>query len=103
MAKSPSAKPAAPAPIPEGSPWIVGEPYFIRTVTMHLVGRLVAVYDQELLLEDASWVADSGRWHDALITGKLNEVEPFPAAVVVGRGSIVDATVWSHALPTSQK
>jgi hypothetical protein len=85
------------------APWVVGCAYFIRTVTMHVIGRLVAVYEHELVLEDAAWVADSGRFANALKTGALSEVEPFISAVIVGRGSIIDATEWGHALPRETK
>ena len=87
----------------EAGPWKVGTSYLVRTVTQFIVGRLVAVHDLELVFENASWVADTGRFHDALKTGALSEVEPFVAGVIVGRGSIVDATEWSHPLPTAQK
>ena len=88
----------------DAHPWKVGEQYFIRTVTMHLIGRLVEVYPQELVLESTVWVADSGRFAEAMRTGKLEEVEPFPAGrVIVGRGGIIDAAIWSHALPTEVK
>ncbi len=40
----------------------------------------------------------------ALKTGVLDEVEPYPEGlVVVGRGAIVDACVWPHALPREMK
>lgn len=84
-------------------PFEIGKLYFIRTVTMHLLGKLEWVGQQELRLSQASWVADSGRFHDALKTGKLNEVEPFIMPIIVGRGSIVDATEWSFDLPKEQK
>ena len=84
-------------------PWEVGVAYLIRTVTQYVVGRLTWVGPTELLLEDAAWVADTGRFHDALVTGRFHEVEPFPGPVIVGRGSICDATRWSHALPIAQK
>jgi hypothetical protein len=81
------------------APYEVGKCYFIRTVTHHYTGRLVAVHPQELVLEDAAWIASDGRFAQALNTGVLEEVEPFPAGqVVIGRGSIVDAAVWPHAL-----
>lgn len=88
-----------------GHPYKVGRPYFIRTVTHHLTGKLVRVTAKELVLESAAWIADDGRFHDALKTGKLNEVEPFPSQceVIVGRGSVIDAVEWLHDLPTSQK
>ena len=83
--------------------WCVGKAYFIRTVTMHLIGNLKAINEKEMLLDNAVWVADSGRFHDALKTGKLNEVEPFVNPVIVNRASVVDATEWQHAVPTDQK
>ena len=77
----------------DGSPWVIGKKYFIRTVTMHLTGELVFVGPHELVLKDAAWIADSGRFNEAVrdIT-KCDEVEPFAAPVIIGRGAIVDAT-----------
>ncbi len=83
--------------------WEIGEAYFIRTVTMHLLGRLEAVTDKELLLSSASWIADSGRFHEAINTGKLNEIEPFRDNVIIGRAALIDATRWSHKLPKEAK
>lgn len=84
--------------------WTVGEKYLIRTVTMIQVGELVSVHSQELVLSHASWVADTGRFYDALKTGELSEIEPFTGSrIVIGRGAIVDAVVWDHPLPTEQK
>jgi hypothetical protein len=85
------------------SPFRVGKNYLIRTVTMIILGKLDAVGDKELVLSSASWVADTGRFYDALKTGKLNEVEPFTDDVIVGRGSLIDATIWTHKLPKEQK
>lgn len=84
-------------------PYILGKYYFIRTVTMYLVGELRMITEKELVLKNASWVADMGRFHDALKIGELNEVEPFINDVILNRGSIIDATEWTHKLPTEQK
>ncbi len=86
-------------------PYKVGKNYFIRTVTHHLTGKLIKVTAKELVLEDAAWIADDGRFHEALKTGKLNEVEPFPKGleVVVGRGALIDAVEWTHSLPVDVK
>jgi hypothetical protein len=84
-------------------PYQVGKNYFIRTVTHHITGKLIKVTAKELLLSDAAWIADDGRFYDALKDGKLNEVEPFQDDVIVGRGSLIDATIWRHDLPKSQK
>ena len=74
-------------------PWEVGKVYFIRTVTYHLTGRIKWVGKTELLVTEAAWIADSGRFADALKNEEFDEVEPFPvgAEVIIGRQSIVDA------------
>lgn len=87
----------------QGCLWEIGKTYFIRTVTMHLLGRLEAVTDKELLLSSASWIADSGRFHEAINTGKLSEIEPFKSDVIVGRAALIDATEWTHKLPKEAK
>ena len=78
---------------------VVGEKYLIRTVTMHLIGRLKSVNDSEYLLSDACWLADSGLYGDCLADGSIKEAEVFPDDVIVGRGALVDATKWRHDLP----
>jgi len=85
------------------TPWQIGENYLIRTVTMIDTGRLVAVTPQELVLEDAAWIADTGRFADAIKTAGFNEIEPFPdGQVIVGRGAVIDA-VRIPTLPRAQK
>lgn len=84
-------------------PYQIGQAYFIRTVTHYYTGKLERVTAKELVLSTAAWIADSGRFHYALKTGKLNEVEPFPGDIIVGRGAVVDAARWLHELPITQK
>ncbi len=81
----------------------IGKAYFIRTVTMHLIGKLEAVGEKELLMSQASQIADSGRFHEAIKTGKLDEVEPFKDDIIIGRGAIVDATEWTLDVPKEVK
>lgn len=85
------------------SPYQVGKNYLIRTVTHYYTGRLVTVFRQELVLEDAAWIADTGRFSTAIKSGNLNEVEPMQGPIVIGRGAIIDASIWSHKLPNEQK
>ena len=87
----------------EPSLWVIGQFYFIRTVTMHLIGKLEVINDHELLLKNAVWVADSGRFNYALKTGELSEVEPFLNNVLLNRDCIVDATIWNHPIPEEVK
>lgn len=82
------------AAAPAVHPFQIGKTYVIRTVTMIQLGRLTAVYPQELVLEDASWIADTGRFANFLKDPELrSESEPFCAPCIVGRGAIVDAQV----------
>jgi hypothetical protein len=83
--------------------WEIGKGYLIRTVTMIDTGRVIAVGEHEIVLEDAAWIADTGRFSDALKSAKFNEVEPFPnGRVIIGRGSIIDA-VRFDPLPRDMK
>ena len=91
-------------PAADDSHWEIGRTYFIRTVTHHLTGRLVKVTTQELVLEDGAWIADDGRFADALKSGEFKEVEPFQdGAVIVGRGSLIDAQRVTFKAPRSQR
>lgn len=105
MAKAKATKATTPAaPIdPATAPWRIGTSYLIRTVAYYALGRLTWVGPQELVLEEASWIADTGRFSTALARGALNEIEPIPGPLIVGRGSIVDAAAWTHALPLEVK
>ena len=83
---------------------LAGKGVFVRTVTHYYIGVLRAVYPTELELSSASWIASSGRWADALAKGVLDEVEPYQdGPVYIGRGAIIDVSIWAHALPRSQK
>jgi len=97
---------ASPLPLPIvcHHPYRIGGLYFIRTVTHHHTGQLVEVTGQELVLERAAWIADDGRFTQALEKGEFSEVEMFPVGsrVIIGRGSVIDAVEIQH-LPTSQK
>lgn len=85
--------------------WQIGKEYLFQTVTHYVTGRLVNYDEHEFWVEDAAWIADTGRLADALKTGALNEVEPYPASstVAIGRGALVVAIPWDHPLPREQK
>lgn len=63
----------------------------------------MAIYPGEIVLADAAWIADSGRFSVALATGTLSEVEPYPGECIVSRGAIVDVSLWAHPLPRVPK
>ena len=83
--------------------FVLGKAYLIRTVTMHYTGRVVVVTDSDVLLEDAAWIADTGRFSGCIKDGTVNECEPVAVPVRVSMPSIVDAYDWTHPLPRSVK
>lgn len=84
-------------------PYQVGQNYFIRTVTHYYTGKIERITSKEIVMSTVAWIADTGRFSDALKTGNLSEVEPIPGEVIIGRGAVIDAIRWNFDLPTSQK
>ena len=79
--------------------WQIGKNYLLLMAGTFYVGRLVAVDQYELVLEDAAWVADTGRFAEALATGVVSEVEPCTdGQALLGRGAMVAAFLWGHDL-----
>lgn len=89
----------AQAPAKAGGPYVVGMSYLFRGVTLYQIGTVRAVHEHEIVLDPAAWVADTGRFNEALRSGVLSEVEPFPDGCIVGRGAIMDAAPWPHGVP----
>lgn len=85
----------------------VGSAFLIRTLTFSWVGRLVGFTGKCLILENASWVADAGRYHASLANGlesqESSEIEPAPGRVYVAWTNLVDAAEYNHPLPTKVK
>jgi hypothetical protein len=79
----------------------VGEKLFVRTVTYHCVGKVEKRIGKFFELSGASWVADSGRFVNAIKDGTLNEVEPV-GKMWLNIDSIVDVFPWRHSLPAKQ-
>ncbi len=80
----------------------VGSKVFIRTVTFHLVGEIAKCEGDWVELKEASWVADSGRFHKAIADGELQEVEYVDVAYV-NLATATDAFPWAHELPSTSK
>jgi hypothetical protein len=92
-------------PCEEGSgPYVIGEKYYIETVTKYYTGRLVAIKCDEFILDQCAWIVDTGRYAQAMQSGIFNEVEPFPDGLVfIMKGSVVIIRPWRLVLPRSQK
>ena len=83
-------------------PFAVGKAYFIRTVTYHMLGKIERISGNFLVLSEASWIADSGRFNEAISKGNLNETE-YVGDAILGIQTIVDSFPWKHSLPKESK
>ena len=85
----------------------IGEPVFIQTVTYLYTGRVKTINlpAKEIVLTEAAWIADSGRFADAMETGNFSEIEPYPKdyRLIINTEAIVDKVRVSFCLPRVQK
>jgi len=83
---------------------LIGESFFFRAVNYHLVGMVDSRLSGTNILKlvDASWVADSGRFMNAIKEGSLSEVEPVGEAFI-NMDTVTDFFPWVHKLPDRQK
>lgn len=84
-------------------PYEVGDRVFIRTVTHYHTGKINRIVGKFLVLKDASWIPDTGRFMQCVETGNLSECEPVTCEVTVNTDTIVDSYPWRHPLPRDQK
>jgi hypothetical protein len=85
-----------PTPLPFGP----GDAIIIRTVTLIDLGRVLAIGRDFITMTDGGWVASTGRFHEMLQSGKLDEFERCDLPwFIVGRGAICDVFPWPHPIP----
>ena len=83
----------------------IGKNVIVRTVTMIYTGRLISVTDSDFILNECSWIPETGRYMDFVENGNVNECEPYPSEldVFINRGSLLDMCELKKSLPRSQK
>ena len=77
----------------------------VRTVTMIYTGRLEGVTDNDLVLNDCSWIPETDRYMQFVENGSVRECEPYPSGLLVyiNRGALLDMCELRKELPRSQK
>jgi hypothetical protein len=87
----------------------------IRGIRYHYIGYLEEITERELVLVNASWLADTGgnekyTWTDFLDKGptsnseiELYSVKGEQGMITINRASIQEASVWIHDLPKNKK
>ena len=87
----------------------IGDKYFIRTCTYHYTCEIYGETDDGfLLLKDCAWVADSGRFSNAIKEGveiqECSEIEPLDGLIIrLNKNCIESAIPYNHDLPNKQK
>lgn len=81
---------------------LVGGKFYFRTVTYHLTGEVKKIVGRFAYLKNAAWIADSGRFNEAIKNGTLNEIEPVGDAFV-NLDTVTDFFPWTHKLPNTVK
>lgn len=77
-----------------------GKCYYVRTLTDHWVGRCVKVGPFCVTMEEAAWIADSGRLADFMTNGKAANMEIEPVGEITCRW--IAFLPWPHPLFTKQ-
>ena len=78
--------------------------WFFRTITVYLVGKVKKQVGKFLVLEDASWIADTKGFSNFIKNGISDDVELEPVGeCLLNIDSVVDAYRWKHKLPTKQQ
>ena len=83
-------------------PFEIGKAYLIRTVTYHQIGIVKDIQGDFLVLKDASWIADSGRFSECISKGIFSEVE-YVGPMILNKTAIVDAFPWENKVPRETK
>jgi hypothetical protein len=78
-----------------------GECYYVRTLSDHWVGRCIGIGPDTVLLEEAAWVADSGRLSVFLAKGEAPNMEIEVVGTVCVRWYAW--LPWPHKLFTKTK
>jgi hypothetical protein len=83
---------------------MIDKKVFIRTVTHYFTGKVVGIFNHNfVILENAAWIADTGRFEQAIRDGVLDEIEPIAVTWYVNMDTVTDFGLWMHALPVEQK
>lgn len=79
-----------------------GKNLLVQTVTYFYTGEVIEETSKHLKLSKAAWIADTGRFSQALEKSVFDEVEPFPKSVFLMKAAIV-ALTEIDILPREQK
>lgn len=94
----------------EGNLIEVGKFYLFETPIKVFVGQVRRITKIHTELEDSAWVADSGRFYDAIKDGfykgeakTQSEIEPIQGYMIIENQAIISIIPWTHGKCSEQK
>lgn len=76
----------------------IGKIYLVQTATgFWMAGKVSLETSTYYVLEKAAWIADTGRFHQAVKLSEFSEVEPLARDLLLTKQSIVMATEIERA------
>ena len=79
-----------------------GKNVLIQTVTYFYTGEVIEETPKHIKLSKAAWIADTGRFSQAIEKSVFDEVELFPKSIYIMKSAIV-VTTEIDTLPQEQK
>jgi hypothetical protein len=79
-------------------PYVKGQLYHVETATKYYIGTCSDVTDQEIVLQDAAWVAHTGRLNAYLSGSAPTSLEPLNGPVFISRGAIVAVIPYTRKI-----
>lgn len=70
-------------------PYVIGKQFLVITPTLWFVGTVKSVTETYLILDDAAWIADTGRFNEFLKDGTFKECEPCNGPAIINHGGII--------------
>lgn len=87
-----------------GHPFEIGAKYMVETVTKYYTGELAEIHFDWIVLVNAAWIPQTGRFNLLFRSGGVpEEVEPYPDnyRLRISIGSIVNVGDYPNELPRS--
>jgi len=82
----------------------IGKNVFIRTVTMFYTGHVEAIDGKFVVLSQAAWIADTGRFADFIAGNPTSAMEVEPMGdTMVNLDAVLDMSPLQMSLPLNQK
>lgn len=83
----------------------IGKVYFIETLTKYYIGEVVEIDFSYIILNNWTWIPNTGRFNEFMKTGNPEENEPAPPGILkrIPHDVITSIDDWPHPIPQEVK